>query len=292
MTENKKIKSTSFFNSRLTSMFSVALVLFLLGSIFLLARIGDTLSSYVKESISFSIVLKENAKQADIDRLQKRLAKEDFVKSTLFISKEQAAKELEAEIGENPETFLGFNPLSSTIEIKLNSEYANPDSLAVIEKQIKTDTQIEDLLYRKDMMQIVNENVKRVGIILLGLAAILSIISFALINNTIRLHIYSKRFLIHTMKLVGATPGFIRRPFIRQNLANGFMAGLLALAMLAGALYYANIEIPGLQGVLTPELLIETAIIVIGAGMLLTTIATWCAVNKYIKMKFDKLYYI
>lgn len=292
MTENKKIKSTSFFNSRLTSMFSVALVLFLLGSIFLLARIGDTLSSYVKESISFTIVLKENAKQADIDRLQKRLAKEDFVKSTLFISKEQAAKELEAEIGENPETFLGFNPLSSTIEIKLNSEYANPDSLAVIEQQIKTDTQIEDLLYRKDMMQIVNENVKRVGIILLGLAAILSIISFALINNTIRLHIYSKRFLIHTMKLVGATPGFIRRPFIRQNLANGFMAGLLALAMLAGALYYANIEIPGLQGVLTPELLIETAIIVIGAGMLLTTIATWCAVNKYIKMKFDKLYYI
>ncbi|MGL4328527.1 MAG: cell division protein FtsX [Tannerellaceae bacterium] len=292
MTENKKIKSTSFFNSRLTSMFSVALVLFLLGSIFLLARIGDTLSSYVKESISFSIVLKENAKQADIDRLQKRLAKEDFVKSTLFISKEQAAKELEAEIGENPETFLGFNPLSSTIEIKLNSEYANPDSLVIIEQQIKTDTQIEDLLYRKDMMQIVNENVKRVGIILLGLAAILSIISFALINNTIRLHIYSKRFLIHTMKLVGATPGFIRRPFIRQNLANGFMAGLLALAMLAGALYYANIEIPGLQGVLTPELLIETAIIVIGAGMLLTTIATWCAVNKYIKMKFDKLYYI
>jgi len=292
MTENKKIKSTSFFNSRLTSMFSVALVLFLLGSIFLLARIGDTLSTYVKESISFSIVLKENAKQADIDRLQKRLAKENFVKSTLFISKEQAAKELEAEIGENPETFLGFNPLSSTIEIKLNSEYANPDSLAVIEQQIKTDTQIEDLLYRKDMMQIVNENVKRVGIILLGLAAILSIISFALINNTIRLHIYSKRFLIHTMKLVGATPGFIRRPFIRQNLANGFMAGLLALAMLAGALYYANIEIPGLQGVLTPELLIETAIIVIGAGMLLTTIATWCAVNKYIKMKFDKLYYI
>lgn len=292
MTENKKIKSTSFFNSRLTSMFSVALVLFLLGSIFLLARIGDTLSSYVKESISFTIVLKENAKQADIDRLQKRLAKEDFVKSTLFISKEQAAKELEAEIGENPETFLGFNPLSSTIEIKLNSEYANPDSLAVIEQQIKTDTQIEDLLYRKDMMQIVNENVKRVGIILLGLAAILSIISFALINNTIRLHIYSKRFLIHTMKLVGATPGFIRRPFIRQNLANGFMAGLLALAMLAGALYYANIEIPGLQGVLTPELLIETAIIVIGAGILLTTIATWCAVNKYIKMKFDNLYYI
>lgn len=292
MTENKKIKSTSFFNSRLTSMFSVALVLFLLGSIFLLARIGDTLSSYVKESITFSIVLKENAKQADIDRLQKRLAKEDFVKSTLFISKEQAAKELESEIGENPETFLGFNPLSSTIEIKLNSEYANPDSLAVIEQQIKTDTQIEDLLYRKDMMQIVNENVKRVGIILLGLAAILSIISFALINNTIRLHIYSKRFLIHTMKLVGATPGFIRRPFIRQNLANGFIAGLLALAMLAGALYYANIEIPGLQGVLTPELLIETAIIVIGAGMLLTTIATWRAVNKYIKMKFDKLYYI
>ena len=158
MAENNKVNSVSFFNSRLTSIISIALVLFLLGLILLMGLLGNQLSVYVRENISFSIVLKDNQKEADIKRMQKSLDALPFIKSTEYISKEQAAKELEEELGENPETFLGFNPLQASIEVKLHSEYANPDSLQHIEKKIKTYTSVSDLLYRKDMMQMVNDN--------------------------------------------------------------------------------------------------------------------------------------
>ena len=231
MAEGKKVSSVSFFNSRLTSIISISLVLFLLGLVFLIGLLGNKLSVYVKENISFSIVLKDNQKEADIKKMQKTLDALPYIKSTEYISKEQAVKELEEELGENPETFLGFNPLQASIEVKLHSEYANVDSLQLIEKKIKKYTSVSDLLYRKDMMQMVNDNVKRVSLILLTLAVMLMAISFVLISNTIRLLIYSKRFLIHTMKLVGATPGFIRRPFVRYNVVSGIFASIFAILM-------------------------------------------------------------
>lgn len=246
MAENKKVRSVSFFSSRLTSVISISLVLFLLGLILLVGTLGNKLSVYVKENMSFSIVLKDNQKETEIKRMQKRLDALPFIKSTEYISKEQAAKELEEELGENPETFLGFNPLQASIEVKLRSEYANPDSLQVIEKKIRNYTSVSELLYRKDMMEMVHTNIKRLGLILLTLAAILMIVSFVLISNTIRLLIYSQRFLIHTMKLVGATPGFIRRPFVRYNLVSGVFASILAILMLTGALYYLQNELKGL----------------------------------------------
>lgn len=177
MAEKNKVGAVSFFNSRLTSIISISLVLFLLGLIFLMGLLGNKLSVYVKENISFSIILKDNQKEADIKKMQKTLDAMPFIKSTEYISKEQAAKELEEELGENPETFLGFNPLQASIEVKLHSEYANPDSLQLIEKKIKNYTTVSDLLYRKDMMQMVNDNMKRVSIILLGLAVILMALS-------------------------------------------------------------------------------------------------------------------
>ena len=228
MAEGKKVSSVSFFNSRLTSIISISLVLFLLGLVFLIGLLGNKLSVYVKENISFSIVLKDNQKEADIKKMQKTLDALPYIKSTEYISKEQAVKELEEELGENPETFLGFNPLQASIEVKLHSEYANVDSLQLIEKKIKKYTSVSDLLYRKDMMQMVNDNVKRVSLILLTLAVMLMAISFVLISNTIRLLIYSKRFLIHTMKLVGASWGFIRRPFLVRNIWIGILAAAMA----------------------------------------------------------------
>ncbi|MCD8177030.1 MAG: permease-like cell division protein FtsX [Tannerellaceae bacterium] len=292
MAKKKNIGFVSFFNSRFTSVISIALVLFLLGLILLISLVGNKLSIYVKENISFSIVLKENEKEADIKKMQKSLETLPFIKSTEYISKEQALKELEEELGENPETFLGFNPLQASLEVKLFSEYANPDSLALIESKIRSYTSVSDLQYRKDMMELVNENIRKVGIILLSLAAILMIISFVLIANTIRLLIYSKRFLIHTMKLVGATPGFIRKPFIRYNLFSGIMAAILAILMLTGALYYLQQEMAGFIQVIDTD----TLLIVFGAvfvlGILLSVTATFFAVNKYLRMDFDKLYYI
>lgn len=292
MAENKKVSTVSFFHSRLISVISIALVLFLLGLIFLIGLLGNQLSVYVKENISFSIVLKDNQKEADIKRMQKKLDALPFIKSTEYISKEQAAKELEEELGENPDAFLGFNPLQASIEVRLHSEYANPDSLQKIETAIKKYTSVSDLLYRKDMMEMVHNNMKRLSIILLVLAAVLMAISFVLISNTIRLLIYSKRFLIHTMKLVGATPGFIRRPFIGYNVVSGIFASILAILMLTGALYYLQSELAGFIRILDVQTLLVVFAAVVILGISLSIVATIFAVNKYLRMEGDRLYYI
>ena len=282
----------SQFHSRLISIISIALVLFLLGLVFLIGLLGNKLSVYVKENISFSIVLKDNLRESDIKRMQKALDVLPYIKSTEYISKEQAAKELEGELGENPETFLGFNPLLASIEVKLHSEYANADSLRLIEKKIKNYTSVSDLLYRKDMMQMVNDNVKRVSLILLVLAVMLMSISFVLISNTIRLLIYSKRFLIHTMKLVGATSGFIRRPFVCYNVVSGIFASILAILMLTGSLYYLQNELSGFIQLLDVKVLMVVYAGVLIMGTLLSVTATVFAVNKYLRMGVDKLYYM
>ena len=282
----------SQFHSRLISIISIALVLFLLGLVFLIGLLGNKLSVYVKENISFSIVLKDNLRESDIKRMQKALDVLPYIKSTEYISKEQAAKELEEELGENPETFLGFNPLLASIEVKLHSEYANADSLRLIEKKIKNYTSVSDLLYRKDMMQMVNDNVKRVSLILLVLAVMLMSISFVLISNTIRLLIYSKRFLIHTMKLVGATSGFIRRPFVCYNVVSGIFASILAILMLTGSLYYLQNELSGFIQLLDVKVLMVVYAGVLIIGTLLSVTATVFAVNKYLRMGVDKLYYM
>ena len=292
MAEKYKVRSVTFFHSRLTSVISIALVLFLLGLICLMGLLGNKLSVYVKENITFSIVLKDNQREADIKKMQKKLDALPFIKSTEYISKEQAVKELEEELGENPETFLGFNPLKASIEVRLRSDYANPDSLPKIEHYIKQYTSVSDLLYRKDMMELVQSNMERIGIILLSLVAILMVISFVLISNTIRLLIYSRRFLIHTMQLVGATAGFIRAPFMRYNVISGLFAAILAICMLTGALYYLQMELAGFIQILD----IPTLLIVYGAilllGILLPMLATAVSVNKYLRMSFDRLHYI
>ncbi len=292
MTKNKSIGTVSFFHSRFTSVISIALVLFLVGLILLMGMLGNKLSVYVKENMSFSIVLKDGLKDVEVKKMQKNLEALPYIKSTEYISKERAAAELEDELGENPETFLGFNPLQASIEVKLHSQYANPDSLRLIEDKIKSYTSVSELLYRKDMMELVQSNMERIGIILLSLVAILMVISFVLISNTIRLLIYSRRFLIHTMQLVGATAGFIRAPFMRYNVISGLFAAILAICMLTGALYYLQMELAGFIQILD----IPTLLIVYGAilllGILLPMLATAVSVNKYLRMSFDRLHYI
>ena len=253
---------------------------------------GDTLSRFVKENITFSVVLKDDMSEGEIKRMQKKLEAEPFIKSIEYISKEQASKELEEELGERPEAFLGFNPLQASLEVKLHSEYANPDSLQHIEKQFKKYTNVSELLYRKDMMEVVNDNLKRIGIILLSLAAVLMIVSFVLISNTIRLLIYSKRFLIHTMKLVGATHGFIRKPFMVYNMVSGLYASILAMLLLMGALYYLQSELAGFIDLINTDALLLVFVAVLVLGITLSVVATFFAVNKYLRMGVDKLYYI
>ena len=231
-------------------------------------------------------------KEADILKLQKKFDTETFVKETEYISKKKALEEQTEAMGTDPKEFLGYNPFPASIEIKLKSEYANADSIAVIEKAIKRNSNIQDILYQRELIDMVNDNIRNISLILLALAIVLTFISFALINNTIRLTIYSKRFLIHTMKLVGASWGFIRRPFLIRNVWSGVFAGILAdFILLGGAYWLLNYE-PDLIEIVTPEVVIIVLTSVIGFGILISFICAYLSINKFLKMRATELHYI
>lgn len=288
-----KRNSVSYFDMQfITSSISTTLVLLLLGLVVFFVLGAHNLSVYVKENINFSILISDDMKESDILKLQKKLDKEPFVKETEYISKKQALREQTEAMGTDPQEFLGYNPFTASIEIKLHSDYANSDSIAKIEKKIKRNTNIQEVLYQKDLIDAVNDNIRNISLMLLGLAVILTFISFALINNTIRLTIYSKRFLIHTMKLVGASWSFIRRPFLRRNFWIGVLSAAIADAVLWGAAYWLVSYEPELIRVITPEVMLLVSVAVLVFGVLITWLCALLSINKYLKMKASALYYI
>ncbi|MCD8079740.1 MAG: permease-like cell division protein FtsX [Bacteroides sp.] len=293
MSRKRGNHSVTYFDMQfITSTIGTMLVLLLLGLVVFFVLAANNLSVYVKENISFSILLSEDMKEADILKLQRTLNQEPFVKSTDYISKEQALSELSESMGADPQEFLGYNPFTASIEIRLHSLYANSDSIAQIEQQIRSNTDIQDVLYRKELIDAVNENIRKISLGLLGMAVVLTLISFALINNTIRLTIYSKRFLIHTMKLVGASWGFIRRPFLTRNFWVGVLSALLADAILMGGAYYLVMYEPELIRVVTPDIMLLVAGAVLVFGVLITWMCALISINKYLRMKASTLYYI
>lgn len=288
-----KHNSVSYFDMQfVTSSISTTLVLLLLGLVVFFVLGAHNLSVYVKENINFSILISDDMKESDILKLQKKLDKEPFVKATEYISKKQALREQTEAMGTDPQEFLGYNPFTASIEVKLHSDYANSDSITKIEKKIKKNTNIQEMLYQKDLIDAVNDNIRNISLMLLGLAVILTFISFALINNTIRLTIYSKRFLIHTMKLVGASWSFIRRPFLRRNFWIGVLSAVIADAVLWGAAYWLVSYEPELIRVITPDVMLLVSVSVLIFGVLITWLCALLSINKYLKMKAGTLYYI
>lgn len=288
-----KKNSISYFDMQfITSGISTTLVLLLLGLVVFFVLAAHNLSVYVKENISFSVLISDDMKEGDILKLQKKLDKEAFVKQTEYISKKQALREQTEAMGTDPQEFLGYNPFTASIEIKLHSDYANSDSIAKIEKLIKKDTNIREVLYQKDLIDAVNDNIRNISLLLLGLAVILTFISFALINNTIRLAIYSKRFLIHTMKLVGASWSFIRRPFLRRNFWIGVLAAFIADGILWGAALWLVSYEPDLVKVITSDVMLSVSLAVLVFGVLITWLCALLSINKYLRMKASTLYYI
>lgn len=293
MGNRKRYKTGSLFDMQfITSSISTTLVLLLLGLVVFFVLTAHNLSVYVRENISFSVLISDDMKEADILKLQKKLNKEPFVKQSEYISKKQALKEQTEAMGTDPEEFLGYNPFTASIEIKLHSDYANSDSIARIEKMIKKNTNIQDVLYRKELIDAVNDNIRNISLVLLSLALVLTFISFALINNTIRLAIYSKRFLIHTMKLVGASWSFIRAPFLRRNVWSGILAAMLADAILMGSAYWAVTYEQELLQIITPEVMLIVCGSVLVFGIVITWLCAYFSMNKYLRMKANSLYYI
>lgn len=292
MSKKPTKSSFSFFSVKLTSTISTALVLFLLGLTTLMTLLTHELSSYVKENIGLSIVLSDRMAEADILQLKSRLERAPYSREVEYITKDQALKELSEELGEDPKEFLGFNPLLASMEVKLKAEYANNDSIEVIEQRLKKNSNIREIIYRKELIQAVNDNVQRIGAILLAVAAVLMFISFVLISNTIRLTIYSKRFLIHTMQLVGAKDSFIRGPFIWSNIWSGVVAAIGANGMLAFLVHRLSFEIEGLWMMVTPQVILITGGSVVGFGIILTAVSAYFAVNRYLNMKYNKLFLV
>ncbi len=292
MSGKKKVSTARFLNAKITSTISISLVLVLLGITILILFMGNGLSRFVKENMSFNVMLSTEVNDAEITRIRKSLDAQPFVRTTRFVSKEEAKEQLIKDLGEDPEELLGYNPAQDCIEIFLHSEYANSDSISVINKVIRQDNNVTDLLYQQEAIDLINENLSKVMTVLLVLAAILLFISFTLIRNTIRLSVYSKRFIIHTMRLVGATAGFIRKPFVVNNIITGVIAGVIADLIIFGLIVYFSKEYADIQPIISN---VDIAIIfglVILLGIIISTVATAFAVNRYVKMKSDQLYYV
>lgn len=288
--EKKNTTKRSYWHVHLSSTISMSLVLFLVGLVCLMLLVARDMSKTVKESINLSIVLDDNIGKQYEKRIEKYLLASPFTKSIHYISKEEALKEHVASLGENPQNFLGYNPLMASIDVKLNEDYANLDSIAKVESKLKTFENINRVVFQKDMMTLVNENITKLSYILLGLASILLLVSIALIYNTIRLSLYSNRFLINTMRLVGATNWFIRKPYLGNSMLNGFVASIFAVLFLVATVYLVQFEFGLTSIAIQPLVAIAVVLIVVLLGILLTAISAYFAVGKYLKMTSNDMY--
>lgn len=277
--------------SYVTSVISISLVLFMLGLLGLIVIYGQKLSVNVRENLTVSVMLNENVPDSSIAEFRSNLIRSGYVKSTKYISREQAAKELSSELGEDFVQFLGYNPLSASIDMQMVSEYANNDSIAMIQKKLLADnTIVKDVVYQKSLIDEVNANIQRISLILLGFSIILLVVSILLISNTIRLSIYSRRFLIRSMQLVGATESFIRRPFIKRSMLHGIIAAFVAIFMLTLLIVFMANKFPEINALHDEMLYAILFLSLLLIGIIISGAATIISVNKFLKMRLDKLY--
>jgi cell division transport system permease protein len=277
--------------SGLTVIVSLALVLFMLGLLGLVVLNARKLSKHIKENIGFQVILKDTTTSAQIDALQQEISASPFAKSINHITKEQAAEKLKADLGEDFISFLGYNPLLSALDVKLNEDYAHADSLAGIEKNLLQKPYVKEVVYHKDMIKQVNENAKVVSLYILIFSGLLMIVAIALINNTIRLSIYSQRFLIRTMYLVGATRVFISKPFIFKGIRQGVISGILAGALLAGFLVVSTNYIPDLLQLQDENMLAMLFGGIVLLGIFISGVSAMFSVMRYLRLKTSDLYF-
>lgn len=271
---------------------STAMVLILLGMVVLTVFTGVNLSSYVKENLTVTMVLSPDMSDQEAQRLSQLVEQQPYITKTNFISKEDALKEGTKELGADPSEFAGENPFTAEIEIQLKANYANNDSIKNIAAQLKTYGGVTDIDYKQDLIATVNNTLGKIGLILIILAALLTIVSFSLINNSVRLSVYSRRFSIHTMKLVGASWGFIRRPFLKRSVALGLLSAFIALVVLGIGMYALTKYEPDITTIIDWKVMVITGCIVVVFGVVITLICTFLSVNKFLNMKAGDLYKI
>ncbi len=293
MKKNKRKPSN---NSRsfqtITLIFSTSLVLILIGLVVTFVLSAHNLSNYVKENLSITLYLNKELPDAQGQAFANEVRKKTYISSVEFISKEQVTLEQEKELGADPADFVGSNPFSAEVDIRLNAEYANNDSVQWIATQLEKDERVQEVTYQENLIEQVNQMVNKINIALLILAAVLTVISFSLINNTVRLGVYARRFAIRTMKLVGASWSFIRWPFLKNALSAGFISSIIACIVLGIGYSVMTANEPEILNVLTLDVLMITAVAIFIFGMLITFCCSYFSVNKFLNMKASDLYKI
>ncbi|MBC8301133.1 MAG: cell division protein FtsX [Pelagibacterales bacterium] len=284
---SNKLLKWKIFSSSASVVISLSLVLFIVGLLGLILINAQRLTDYVKENIGFTIMLKDGITEIQTSTFQKKLEVENFTKSVNFISKEQATEELKTDLGEDFVEFLGYSPLLSSIDVKLNADYANTDSLQQITAELMADPVVFEAYYQKDLVDKLNSNVKRLSFFLLVFCILLFFIAFVLINNTIRLSVYSKRFLIRTMRLVGATDSFIQKPFLIKGLYQGFYSSIFAVFMMIGALQLVQEDALNIDDL---KIIGIVFILIFLSGLILSLFSTFFAVKKYLQLNENELY--
>jgi cell division transport system permease protein len=277
--------------SGITVIISLALVLFMLGALGLLVINANKLSKHFKENVGFQIYLKDTASSAQTDGLVQEISNSNYAKSVNLINKEQAAEKLKADLGEDFVSFLGSNPLLNSLEVKLNANYANTDTLLIIEKALLQKGYIKEVVYQKDMINNLNKNTRAIAFFILIFSGALLIVAIALINNTIRLSIYSQRFLIRTMYLVGATRTFISKPFIFKGIRQGIIAGIVASVLLVALLVISTRFIPDLLQLQDENLLLILFSSIILIGVIISAFSAMLAVLRFLRLKTSDLYF-
>lgn len=276
----------------ITLCISTAMVLILLGMVVLTVLTGRNLSQYAKENLTVTLVLSPETTEPEAQQLCNHVEKLRYISGINYVSKEEALKEGTKELGADPSEFIGENPFTASIELRLAADYANNDSIQWISKELKSLHGVSDVDYLKDLIDSVNKTLRKISLVLLVLAALLLVVSFSLINNTIKLSIYARRFSIHTMKLVGASWGFIRRPFLKRAILQGLVSSLLALIVLGGGVYALYCYAPDMAVFFDEKVLGITAAAVLLFGLIISLFCAWFSVNRFLRMKAGELYKI
>ncbi|OMP32595.1 ABC transporter permease [Mangrovimonas sp. DI 80] len=270
---------------------SIALVLFLLGCLGLLVLNAKKVADHFKEQVVLTIYLNDSAKEVEVNQLEKSLSMADYTKSITYVSKEEAAELMKAETGEDFMDFVGYNPLQNSIDVYLKADYVTNATLDEITEELSTKAFIEEIRYDNDLVELMNDNVKKITFWVLVISGLFTLIAVLLINSSIRLAVYSKRFIIKTMQMVGATKRFIRRPFVLKNVQLGIIGSIVALAGMAVVLHYLNKTFPELGLLGQPVLIAALFAAVFFMGILITWISTFIATQRFLNLKTDQLYY-
>lgn len=270
---------------------SIGLVLFLLGILGLLVLNTKKMADHFKEQITISVFLKENAKEVEVDQLQKSLAMAEYTKAATYVSKEEAAEQHSQEIGENFIDFLGYNPLKNSIDVQLNADFVSPEQIEEIATGISKKNYVDEVSYDKPLVGLLSDNVKKISFWILVASTIFTFIAVLLINSSIRLSIYSKRFIIKTMQMVGATKIFIRRPFLWTNIKLGMLGAVIALLALGGVLIYLQNNFTEFDILQDSTQLVILFVGVFVLGVLISLISTYFATQRFLNLRTDELYY-